>query len=147
MGNINFCSVTKLFPTLCDTWTTACQAPLSSTVSQGLLKFISFESMMLYNHPILCCPLLLLPSIFPSIRVFSSESVLRIQWPKYWSFSFSITPHNEFSGLIPLGWTDLISLQSLEPSPTPPFKRINSLALSLLYGPTFISIHEYWNKP
>ena len=78
----------------------ACQASPSSTISQSLLKLVSFESVMLYNHLVRCCPLLLLPSIFPSIRVFSNESALRIRWPKYWSFSFSISPSNEHSGLI-----------------------------------------------
>ena len=77
-------------------WTAACQAPLSFTVSQSLLRFMSIESVILSNHLILCCPLLLLPSIFPSIRVFSIESALHIRWPKYWSFSFSISPSNEY---------------------------------------------------
>ena len=81
-------------------WTTPHQAPLSITKSKSLLKLMSTESVMPSNHLILCHPLLLLPSIFPSIRVFSSESVLRIRWSKYWSFSFSISPSNEYSGLI-----------------------------------------------
>ena len=81
-------------------WTAACQASLSITNSQSLLKLMSIESVMPSNHLILCCPLLLPPSIFPSIRVFSNESVLHIRWPKYWSFSFSISPSNEYSGLI-----------------------------------------------
>ena len=89
-------------------WTAAHQASLSLTTSQSLLKLMSIELVMSSNHHILCHPLLLLPSIFHSIRVFSSESVLRIRWPKYWSFSFSIGPSNEYSGLI-LCW---ISLQS-----------------------------------
>ena len=76
------------------------QVSLSFTVSQSLLKLISIESMMPSNHIILCCPLLLLPSVFPSIRVFSNEAVLRIRWPKYWSFSFSINPSSEYSGLL-----------------------------------------------
>ena len=80
--------------------TAAHQASLSFITSRSLLKFMSIESVMLSNHLILCCPLLLLPSFFPSIRVFSSESVLCIRWPKYWSFSFSISPSNEYSGLI-----------------------------------------------
>ena len=82
-------------------WTVAHQASLSFTVSQSLLKFMSIESVMPSNYLILCCPLLLLPSMFPSIRVFSSESALRIRWPKYWSLSFSISPSSEYSGLIP----------------------------------------------
>ena len=81
-------------------WTTACQASLSITNSHSLLKLMSFESMMPSSHLILCRPLLLLPSIFPSIRVLSNEIALRIRWPKYWSFSFSISPSNEYSGLI-----------------------------------------------
>ena len=81
-------------------WPAACQASLSTTNSQSLLKLMSIESLMSSNHLILCLPLLLLPSVFPSIRVFSSESVLHIRWPKYWSFSFSISPSNEYSGLI-----------------------------------------------
>ena len=87
-------------PTLCDPWTAARQAYLSITKSQSLLKLMSIESVMPSNHLILCHPLLLPPSIFPSIRVFSNESVLPIRWPKYWSFSFSISPSNESSGVI-----------------------------------------------
>ena len=81
-------------------WTMACQAPLSSVNSLSLLKFRSIESVMLSNHLILCCHLLLFPSVFPSIKVFSSESTLCIRWPKSWSFSFTISPSNEYSGLI-----------------------------------------------
>ena len=93
-------------------WTVARQASLF-TISQSLLKHISIDLVMPYNHLILCCPLLLLPSIFPSIRVFSSESVLCIRWPKYWSFSFSISPSNEYSALICSGidWFDLFAIQ------------------------------------
>ena len=83
-------------------WTAACQSSLSFTVSPSLLKLMSTESVMSSNHLILCSPLLLLPSVFPSIRVFSSELALHIRWPKYWSFSFSIDPSNEYSGLISL---------------------------------------------
>ena len=94
------------------TWTMACQAPLSSSISLSLLKFMSIESVMLSNHLILCHLLLLLPSVFPSVRVFCNESVLHIRWPEYWSFSFSISPSNEYSGLISLELTGLISLLS-----------------------------------
>ena len=89
------------------------QASLSTTNSWSLLKLMSIELVMPYNHPILWQPLLLLPSIFPSIRVFSSESVLHIRWPKYWSFSFSISPSNEYSGLISfrMGWLELLAVQ------------------------------------
>ena len=93
--------------------TLACQASLSITNSWSLLKLMSIESVMPTNHLILCHPLLLLPSIFPSITVFSNESVLRIRWPKYWSFSFSISPCNEYSGLISLrmDWLDNLAVQ------------------------------------
>ena len=89
------------------------QAPLSFTVSWSLLKLMSIESVISSHHFILCCLLFLLPSIFPSIMVFSSESVLRIRWPKYWSFSFSISPSNDSSGLISFGmdWVDLLAVQ------------------------------------
>ena len=94
-------------------WTTACQAPLSSTNSQSLLKLTSIESVMPSNHLILCRPLLLLLSIFPSIRVFSKESVLHIRWPNYWSFNFSISPSNEYSGLISFT-VDLLDLLAVQ---------------------------------
>ena len=94
-------------------WTAACQASLSITNSQSLLKLMSIELEMSSNHFIPLCPLLLLPSIFPSIRVFSNEPVLRIRWPKYWSFSFSISPSNEYSGLISfrMDWLGLLAVQ------------------------------------
>ena len=94
-------------------WTAAHQASMSITNSQSLPKLMSIESVMPSNHLILCFPLLLLPSIFPSIRVFSKESVLRIRWPKYWNFSFSISPSNEHSGLISfrIDWFDLLAVQ------------------------------------
>ena len=91
------------------------------------------------NHPILCCSLLLLPSIFPSIRVFSNQSALRIRWPKYWSFRFNISPSSEYQDWFHLGWTSWISLQSKglqESSPTPQFKSISSSVLNFLYSPT-----------
>ena len=94
-------------------WTAARQASLSITNSQSLLKLMSIESVMPSNHLVLCHPLLLPPSIFPSIRVFSNESVLHSRWPKYWSFSFSISPSNEHSGLVSLrmDWLDLLAVQ------------------------------------
>ena len=94
-------------------WTAACQASLSITNSQSLLKLMSIESMMPSNHLILCRPCLLLPSIFPSMWIFSSESALHIRWPKYWSFSFNISPSNEYSGLISfrIDWLDLLAVQ------------------------------------
>ena len=96
------CSVAQSCPTLWTPWTAARQASLSITNSQSLLKLMPIKSVMPSNHLILCLPLLLPPSIFPSIRFFSSESVLHIRWPKFWSFSFSISPSNEYSGLISL---------------------------------------------
>ena len=102
-------------------WTAACQASLSITYSWSLLKLMSIELVMPSSHLILCRPLLLLPSIFPSIRVFSNESALHIMWPKYWSFSFSISPSNEHSGLISfrMDWLDLLAVQgTLKSSPT-----------------------------
>ena len=128
-------------------WTTAHQASLSITNSQNLLKLMSIKSVMPSNHLILCHPLLLLPSIFPSIRAFSNDSALRVRWPKYWSFSFSISPSNEYSGLISfrIDWFDLCSPKdSQESSLTPQFKSINNSVLSFLYGPTLTSIHDYW---
>ena len=94
-------------------WTLACQDPLSSTVSQKLLKFMSIESVMLSSHLIFCRPIFLLSSIFPSIRIFSNELTLCIRWPNYWSFSFSIRPFNEYSGLISfrMDWFDLLAVQ------------------------------------
>ena len=94
-------------------WTVACQVSLSITNSRSLLKLISIESVIPCNHLILCHPLLLLSSIFPSIRGFSSESVLLIRWPKYWSFSFSISPSNEYSGPVSfrMDWFDLLAVQ------------------------------------
>ena len=103
------------------------------------------ESVMPSNHLILCHPLLLLHSIFPSIRVFSSESTLYIRWPKYWSFSFSISPSNEYSGLISfrIDWFDLLIVQrALKSLLQHEFETINSLVLSLLYGPTLTSVHD-----
>ena len=96
-----------------DPWTTTCQASLSITSSWSLLKLMSFKLVMPSNHLILCHPLLFLPSIFPSIRVFSNESVLHIRWPKYWSFSFSISPSSDYSGLISfrIDWLDLLAVQ------------------------------------
>ena len=109
-----FSSVTQSCPTVFATpWTAACQASLSITNSQSWLKLMSTELVMSSNHLILCCSLLLLPSILPSIRVFSNELVLHIRWPKDWSFSFSISPSNEYSGLISfrMDWLDLLAVQ------------------------------------
>ena len=112
--NIHFVVVQLLSCVLFTTpWMAAHQASLSFTISRSLLKLISIESVMLSNHLILCRPLLLLFSIFPSIRVFSNDSTLCIRWPKYWSFSFSFSPSNEYSGLISfrIDWFDLLAVQ------------------------------------
>ena len=117
-------------------WTTACQASLSITNSQSLLKFMSIESVMPSNHLILCCPFLFLPSIFPSIRVFSNESLLHIRWPKYWSFSLS--PSNEHPGLISfrMGWLDLLSVQGTLKS----FLQHHSSKASILWRSAFFTL-------
>ena len=128
-------------------WTAACQAFLSFTVSQSLLKLMSTEPVMPSSHLILCHPLL--PSVFLSIRVFSNESVSRIRWPKYWSFSFSISPSSEYSGLISfrMDWLDLLAVQgTLKSSAALQFKNINSWALSFLSGLTLTSVHDYWKN-
>ena len=131
-------------------WTTARQASLSITNSQSLPKFMSIESLMPSNHLILCHPFLLLHSVFPNIRVFSNESALCIRWPKYWGFSFSISPSIECSGLISfrMDWLYLLVLQGTPPKSyqTLQFKSINSSVLSFLYGPTLMSIHVYWKN-
>ena len=118
-------------------------------MDMSLLKLMSIEWMMSSNHFILCCPLLLMPSIFSTISVFSNESALHIGWPTYWSFSFSISPSNEYSGLIffRMDWLDLLAAQgTLKSRPTPQFKSISPLTLSFLYGPTLTSIHDYWKN-
>ena len=141
--------VTQLCPTLCDPMD-AHQVSLFITNSWSFLKLMTIEVVMSSNHLILCRPLHLPPPIFPSIRVFSKESVLCIRWPKYWSFSFSISPSNEYSGLISfkIDWLDLLAVQrdSQEFSSIPEFKSINSSALSFLYSPTLTSIHDYWKN-
>ena len=127
--------------------TAARQASLSLTISQSLLKLMSIESVMPSSHLVLCCPLLLPPSVFPSIRVFCKESVLTIRWPKNWSFS--VSPSNEYSGLISfrMDWLDLLVVQGTqESSPTAQFKSINSSTLSFLHSPALTSIHDYWKK-
>ena len=113
------CSFTQSCLTLCDPWTAARQASLSITNSWGILKLMSIESVMPSNHLILCCRILLLPSIFLSIRVFSNESALRIRWPKYWSLSFNISLSNEHPGLISfrMDWLDLLVVQGTLKSP------------------------------
>ena len=141
---VELLSHVRLFAT---PWTAARQASLSITNSWSLPKLMSIESVMPSNHLILCHTLLLLPSIFPSIRVFSKESILHIRWPKYWSFS--ISPSNEYSGLISfrIDWLDLLAVRgTLKSPPQPQFKSINSSVLSFLYSPTLTSIHDYWKN-
>ena len=147
LSSVQSLSHVQLFATLC---TTAHQASLSITNSRSLSKLISIESVIPSNHLILCHPLLLLPSIFPSIRVFSNESALCMRWRKYWSCSFRtsvlLMNNQDWS---PLGRTGRISLQSRglkESSPTPQFKSINSSALSFLDNSILTSIHDYWKN-
>ena len=131
-------------------WVTACQASLSINNYQTLLKLMSIEFVMPSSHLILCHPLLLLPPIPPSIRVFSNESTLRRRWLKYWSFSFSISPSNEHPGLISfrMDWLDLLAVQGTLKS----LLKHNSskasifLALSFLHSPTLTSIHDHWKN-
>ena len=147
---LQFSSIAQLCQTLYDPWTEECKASLSITNSWSLLKLMSIESVMSSNHLILCHPLLLLPSIFPSIRVFSNESDLPIRWPKYWSFSFNISPSNEHSGLISfrMDWLDLLAVQG----PLKSLLQHHSSRASVLqcsaffYSPTLTSIHDHWKN-
>ena len=132
-------SVAQSCPTFHDLMDCSTPGFPSFTISWSLLKLMSIESMMPPNHLILC-PLLLLPSIFPSIRVFSNELATHIRWPKYWSFSFNISSSNEHPGLISS------PRDSQESSPTPQFKSINSSVLRLLYSPILTSIHDHWKN-
>ena len=131
-------------------WTAARQASLSFTISQNLLKLMSIESVMPSDHLILYHPLLLLLSIFPSIRVFSNELALHIRWPKYWSFSFSISPSNEYSGLISfrIDWFDLLAVQGTFKNLLQHHSSKASILQcpSLLHGPTLTSVHDYWKN-
>ena len=146
-------SVAQSCPTLCKPMD--CSTPgfpvLHCPLSPGVCSnSTSVESVMSSNYLILCHPLFLLPSIFPSIGVFSSVSALCIRWPKYWSFSFSIGPSNEYPGLIcfRMDWLDLLAVYGAlkESSPTSQFKSINSSVLSFLSSPTHTSIHDYWKN-
>ena len=150
LSSIQSLSRVQLFAT---PWTAARQASLSITNSQSLLRLMSIELVMPSNHLILCCHLLLPPSIFPSIRVFSNELVLHIREPKYWSFSFSIRPSKEYSGLISfrMDWLDFLAVQetlkSLLQHHSSKAPKAQFSALSFLYSPTLTSIHDYWKKP
>ena len=151
---IQFSSVAQSCPTLCDPMNR--QASLSITNSWSLPKLMSIESVMPSSHLILCHLLLLLPPVSPSIRVFSNESTLHMRWPTYWSFSFSIIPSEEIPGLISFRMDSFLQnglvgspcspRDSQESSPTPQFKSINSLELSLLHSPTVTSIHDHWKN-
>ena len=143
-SSVQSLSRVRLFAT---PWITACQASLSITNSRSSLRLTSIESEMPSSHLILCRSLLLLPPIPPSIRVFSNDSTLRMRWPKYWSFSFSISPSNEHPGLISfrMDWLDLLTVQGTLKSLLQHHssKSINSLALSFLHSPTLTSIHDH----
>ena len=139
-SSVQLLSRVQLFVT---PWTAACQASLSITNSRSSLKLMSIELVMPSNYLILCCPHLLLPSIFPSITVFSNEPVLFIRWPKYWSFSFSISPSNEYSGLISFR---MDGLNLCSPRDSQELKSINFSALSFLYSSTLRSTHDYWKN-
>ena len=149
ISSVQFISVAQSCPTLCDPMNRSTPVlPVHHHLPE-FSRLTSIESVMPPSHLILCHPLLLLPSIFPSNRVFSNESALRIRWPKYWSFSFNISPSNEHPGLISfrMDWLDLLSVQgTLASSPALQFKSINSSALSFLYSPTRTSIHDYWKN-
>ena len=130
-------------------WTAARQAYLSITSSWSSLRLISIETVMSSNYLILCCPLLLLPSIFSSIRVFANESVLCIRWPKHWSFSFSISPSNEQPGLISfrMDWLDFLAAQgTLKSHLQHHSSKASILVFSFLYSLTLTSIHDYWKN-
>ena len=145
--SIQFTSVAQSCPILCDPMNRSTPGLPVHHQPQSSLRFTSIESVMPSSHLILCCPLLLLPPIPPSIRVFSNESTLRMRWSKYWSFSFSISPSKEIPGLISFrkDWLELLAGQgTLKSSPTPQFKNINSSALSFLHSPTPTSIHDHW---
>ena len=144
-SSVQLLSCVQLFVT---TWTAARQASLSITNSWSLLKLMSIESGMPSNHLILCHLLLLLPSIIPGGRVFTNESVLRIRWPKYWNFSLSISPSNEYSGLISfkIDWLALLAVPGTLKNLLQHHSSKASLALSFLYSSTLTSIHDYWKN-
>ena len=144
-----YCSVAQLCPTFVTPWIVACQASLPFIISQSLLKLMSIELVMPSNHLFLCHPLFLLTSIFPSTRVFSNELTLCIRWPKFWSFSFSISPSNEYSvsTSFRIDWLDLLAVQGTRKSfLTSSFKSINYSVFSFLYSPNLTSIPDYWNN-
>ena len=144
---VQFSSVAQSCPNLCNPMTAAHQASLSITNSWSLLRLMSIESVMPPRHLILCHPLLLLPPIPASIRVFSNESVLPIRWPKYWSFSFNISSSNEYSGLISfrMDWLDLLAVPgTLKSLLQYHSSKASILQHSAFHSPTLTSIHDYW---
>ena len=144
-SSVQSLSCVQLSPT---PWTAACQVSLSITNSWNFLRLMSFELLMPSNHLILC-PLLLLPSVFPSIKFFSNESALCSKWPKYWNFSFSISPSMNIRDWFLLRltfWSPCFPADSQEFSPTSQFKSINSSKFSFLYSPALTSIHDYWKN-
>ena len=143
---VQWLSHVRLFTT---PWTVSRQAFQSFTISWSLLKLMCIELVIPSNHLILCQPLLCLPSVFPSIGVFSSESAFCIRWPKHYSFNFSMSPSNEYSGWIffRIHWFDLLELQgTLKSSPASQFESTSSSEVSILYGPALTSIHDYWKN-
>ena len=150
MCGFSFSSVVQFVRLSVTPWTAACQASLTISDSWSLLTLMFIKSMMSPNHLILCRPLLFLSSIFPSIRVFSNESVLLIRWPKSWSFSFSISPSNEYSGLISfrIDWFDLLAVQGTLKSLLQHHSSKASILLcsDFFNGPAVTSIHDYWKN-
>ena len=148
--SVQFSPVPQSYPTLCDPTNHSTPGLLSITNSRSPPKLMSIDLVMPSNHLILCHPLLLLPPIFPSIKVFSNELALRIRWPKYWSFSFSISPSNEHSGLISLrmDWLDLLAVQGTLKSLLQHHSSKVAIfsALSFLYSPTLTSIQDSWKN-
>ena len=145
--SVQFCSVTQSCPTLCNLMNRS-QASLSITNSRSSPKLMCMKSVMPSSHLILCRPLLFLPPIPPSIRVFSSESTLCLMWPKYWSFSFSISHSNEHTGLISfrMDWFDLLAVQGTLKSLLSPHSSKASILWRFLHSPTLTSIHDHWEN-
>ena len=152
--SVQFSSVTQLCPTVCNPMDHSTPGFPVHHQLPGLTQTHVHRARMLSNHLILCCPLLLLPSIFPSIRVFSNESAFHIRWPKYWSFSFSISPSNEYSGLISfrMDWLDLLAIQGTlksllqHHSSKASILWCSAFFIVQLYSPTLTSIHDFWKN-
>ena len=148
ISSVQFSSVAQSCPTIVTPWIATRQAPLSITNCRSLLKLLSIESVMPSNYLILCHPLLLPPSIFPSIRVFSNESALPIRWPKYWSFSFNISPSNEYSELISFRMDWFLAVQGTLKSLLQHHSSKASIlrCSGFLLSPTLTSIHDLWKN-